>query len=153
MASSVPTPAAKPPGLLWRTWWRFRGWLVSRAEASRVYKLAMQSREEAGRAIAAERDRAERLVADAQTAQRRAELEASSAQATIKDREREIDLLKREKAAVEGERDLRIHEVEELNEWLERHRSRVRADTAEEVAREHRALTARPSGGNNAGPS
>lgn len=153
MASSTKDAAAKPPGLLWRSWWRFRGWLASRAEASRVYELAMRSREEAGRAIMAEHERAERLVADAQAAQRRAELEASSAQATIKDRDREIELLRREKAAIEGERDLRILEVEELNEWLERHRARVRADTAEEVAREHRALTTRPAGPNNAGPS
>ena len=153
MASSTKHAAAKPPGLLWRAWWRFRGWLVNRAEASRVFAVAMSAREEAARVIDAAKLEAERLVAEAQAAARRAELEASSAQATIKDREREIDLLKREKAAIEGERDLRIHEVEELNEWLERHRQRVRSDTAEEVAREHRALTNRPAGSNNAGPS
>lgn len=153
MASSTKEAGAKPPGLLWRSWWRFRGWLASRAEASRVYEVAMSARAEAGRAITFEREKAERLVAESQAAQRRAELDSSSAQATIKDREREIELLRREKAAIEGERDLRILEVEELNEWLERHRARVRADTAEEVAREVRATTARPSGPNNAGPS
>ena len=153
MASSTKEAAAKPLGLFWRLWWRFRGWFVSRAEASRVYELAMRSREEAGRAITASRENAERLVAEAERSKRAAELEASSAQATIKDRDREIELLRREKAAIEGERDLRILEVEELNEWLERHRSRVRADTAEEVAREHRALTSRPAGPNNSGPS
>lgn len=161
---------AHPPGALWRLWWRFRGWFVNRAEASRVFAVAMQAREEAGRAITELRERHEReiekakreafelvtegeaFVAEAERLRKAAEIELSSARAVISEREREIDILRREKAAVEGERDLRIHEVGELNEWLERMRARVRADIAEEVAREYRA-TARAPGPNSAGPS
>ena len=148
---------SNPPALIprWarRAWSRLRGWLVRREEASRAYSVAMAAREEAGRIVTAERERAQSAINEAERGKRLAELESSSLQATIKERERELDLIRREKAAIEGELAVRILEVEELNEWLERYRSRLRADTAEEVAREHRAITPRGTHANNSGPS
>lgn len=104
--------------IICRGWYGARGFFASRRGCSRVW-------------------------VDAQVALTRAAeltLELSSLRATVRDRENEIARLEREKAQVESERDLRVHEVEELNKWLERVHTRLDADIAQEVARGQRAL-------------
>lgn len=153
MASMKDAPA-RPPSILWRTWWRFRGWFNGKAEAARVFAQGQAALSEAAETIAKLAADTARRVDEIHAETRRAELEASSARAVITERDREIALLNGEKAALESELALRVLEVEELNEWLERYRARLRADTAEEVAREHRALSGTTrAAANNSGPS
>lgn len=118
-------------------------WFPRTRAAWRLFKAALASRAKVmGEALAAAklRDEADRLVYEANARRDAAELELSSLREVVKERDREIERLRLEKAATESEKQLRILEIGMLNQWIERLRKMTDADIAEEVAREQRAL-------------